>query len=36
MKEMPELGITAKGSYAIQEGASISELYHDAAGECSA
>ena len=26
------LGINAKGSYAIQEGASISELYHEAAG----
>lgn len=32
MEEMPELGINAKGSYAIQEGSSISETYHEAAG----
>lgn len=32
MAEIPELGINAKGSYAIQEGSSISEIYHEAAG----
>lgn len=32
MEEIPELGINAKGSYAIQEGSSISETYHEAAG----
>ena len=32
LTEMPELGISAKGSYAIQEGSSISEIYHEAAG----
>jgi len=31
MEEIPELGINAKGSYAIQEGSSISETYHEAA-----
>jgi hypothetical protein len=29
---MPELGISARGSYAIQEGSSISEVYHELAG----
>jgi hypothetical protein len=32
LKEMPELGISARGSYAIQEGSSISEVYHELAG----
>lgn len=32
LQEIPELGISAKGSYAIQEGTSISEIYHEAAG----
>jgi hypothetical protein len=32
LQEMPELGISARGSYAIQEGSSISEVYHELAG----
>lgn len=32
LDEIPELGITAENSYAMQEGTSISEMYHQAAG----
>jgi hypothetical protein len=32
LAEIPELGITAQGSYALQAGTSISEMFQDVAG----